>query len=71
MIAGVRNPNNAKDLHELKEENGDKLSIVQLDITDEGSIEVKYDMFNRIFERNIVLMGKSYGRDMVTSKMPI
>lgn len=42
VIAGVRSPESATDLQKLKDEHGDSLSVVKLDITDEESIEVEF-----------------------------
>ncbi len=40
MVAACRNPDAAEQLHALRDEHPGRLSLVRMDITDEGSIQV-------------------------------
>lgn len=40
VIAAVRSPDSANELRDLKKDRNNQLSVVEMDITDEESIEV-------------------------------
>jgi len=45
VYAGARNPEKAKELNALKAKHGDKLTLLQLDVTDEKSIKTAAEQF--------------------------